>query len=480
MLRRKIAHNTLIQIIGKVISTAIGVFVIAVISRYLGPVDYGKFTIIFAFVQFSGIIFDLGLYLITLQDISNPKANPSKVLSQMMTLRLYLNIAYVGVTAVSAGLLQLEPIIQWGIIIMSFSNFFLYFTQILGTIYQKTLTTYFNALADCVGRLVLLTTILVFIYLEMSLLFLAATVSLASLANFLAIWWWSRDKVKLTFLIEKKYVKNILQRTWPVAISIVFSLIYFKADTLILSAFKSDYDVGIYGIPYRALETLMLVPLLFAGLMLPILNKAYAKKNIKKFKHYLQRSFDALSMMALPLIFISLTLAKPAVLLIAGDEFVLSAPIFKILMLATGIIFLSSLFSHTIIAIKKQKEMIKFYIITAIIALIGYLIFIPRYSYFGAAWMTVFAESLILIFTFYKVWQATRFAPNLRIFGKTIIACLAMLGVSYVLKNFNFFLALSVSSFVYFSGLYLLKAVTPETVREILRLKSKAAPNYSS
>jgi len=473
MLRKKIAHNTLIQIIGKIISTAIGIAAIALISRYLGPVYFGKFTIIFAFVQFSGIIFDLGLYLITLQDISEPRANVSNVLSQMMTLRFYLNIAYVGLTAVVAGLLPFEPMIQWGIIIMSFSNFFIYFTQILGTIYQKTLTTHFCALAETVGRSVLIISIVLCVYFNFSLLLLAGTVALASLANFLAIWWWARNKVKLKFFLEKDYITDVLRRTWPVAVSIIFSLIYFKADTLILSVFKSDYDVGIYGIPYRALETLMVVPLLFVGLMLPILNKAYAQKNIAKFKHYLQRSFDALSMMALPLIFISLVLAKPAVLLIAGDEFILSAPVFKILMLATGIIFLSSLFSHTIIALKKQKAMTRFYLITALIALLGYLILIPRYSYFGAAWMTVAAESLILIFTFYTVWQTTKFAPDLKIFGKTILASLLMTAAAYFLRNFNIFLSLSIAGLIYLGGLYVLKAVSPEMIKELVKFKGR-------
>ena len=60
---RKIAHNTIIQIIGKGISTVIGVIVIAMLTRYLGQSGFGQYTTIMAFLQFFGVLVDMGLYL---------------------------------------------------------------------------------------------------------------------------------------------------------------------------------------------------------------------------------------------------------------------------------------------------------------------------------------------------------------------------------------------------------------------------------
>ena len=89
------------------------------------------------------------------------------------------------------------------------------------------------------------------------------------------------------------------------------------------------------------------------------------------------------------------------IVLIAGEKFRESGYILQILIVATGAIFMGSIFSHAIVALNKQKTVIPAYAFTALIALIGYFIFIPLYSYYGAAWMTVCSEIVISLIVFF-------------------------------------------------------------------------------
>src|SRR3989344_7603044 len=87
-LTRTIAHNTIIQIIGKGAGLAFSILTLGILTRYLGPTQFGYYTTAFAFLQIFGILIDFGLQMITAQLISDPNEDESIMLSNIFTLRL--------------------------------------------------------------------------------------------------------------------------------------------------------------------------------------------------------------------------------------------------------------------------------------------------------------------------------------------------------------------------------------------------------
>ena len=84
-LTKKITYNTFFQISGKVGSTVIGLFTIAIITRYLGQAGFGQYTTIMTFLQFFGILVDMGLTLTTAQMISETGADEKKIMSNILS-----------------------------------------------------------------------------------------------------------------------------------------------------------------------------------------------------------------------------------------------------------------------------------------------------------------------------------------------------------------------------------------------------------
>jgi len=496
-LTRKFASNTLFQFAGKIGGAVIALLALVFITRYLGAAGYGRFHTALTFIQFSGVIFDLGIYLIVLQDLGiagNKIIKPgfeetwfdnSWIISNIFTFRFCLNFFYLFLIFIFYFLLPYEPIVKLGILLLAVSNCLVWLNQIIITIFQKEFKTHLSAASELIGRLVFLSATLLFIYFKLPFLFIVLTVVLGFLFNFLSSWFLSRGLIKLKFVLDWAYLKTVLSRTWPVAISILFSLIYFKADSLILSFYRPAYEVGIYGVPYRILETLQQLPLLFMGLALPVLSQAYAVETrqrfvstrfdnqnkhdqpLPRFYHLLQRSFDTLALMALPIVFGVLALSRPIILLIGGQEFLPSSLVLKILIIPTGFIFLSSLFSYAVIALKQQKAMLKFYFITAVLALSAYLVFIPKYSYWGAAFGTVLAEFLVLAFAVYSVKKHSGFFPKFKVFLKALLASAVMFGIIYPLRSYTLFLTFPLGAAVYFAVLFLVKGIDRGVVRKI-------------
>ena len=68
--RKRVAHNTAVQVAGKVVVLALGAVSIAIITRYLGPDDYGRYTLALMYMQLFGVLADVGLYTTVVRDIS--------------------------------------------------------------------------------------------------------------------------------------------------------------------------------------------------------------------------------------------------------------------------------------------------------------------------------------------------------------------------------------------------------------------------
>ncbi len=472
-LTRKIAYNTIIQFVGKILATLIGVITIAIMARYLGKIGFGQYSTIMAYLQFFGILVDLGLALTVVRLISDPRFEQQKIINNVFTLRFFSALFFLGLAPLIIIFFPYDNIVKLGVAITTISFLAISLNQILIGLFQKELKMDRVTISEVAGRIILLIFIIIFTTLDKGLLAIMAAVVLGNLTNFFLNYIFAHKYVKIIFAFDWAVWKKILQITWPIAISITFNLVYFKADILILSLFRSQAEVGIYGAPYRILEILTNFIYMFMGILFPILTIAWAKKNWHKFKNIFQKTFDFLVIMAVPMIFGTLFLAKDIMLLIAGPEFIESAIVLKIIIFATAIIFINSLFGYSIVVINKQKQMVWAYLFVAIVALVGYLILIPKYGYIGAATFTIISEALIFLFNFIVTIKTIKYIPSFLIFIKTIAASLVMSAFLYFFQDQNVILALILATIIYLIALYLFKGFTKEFVLDIIKLKSE-------
>jgi len=468
-LSAQVAYNTIIQIIGKAIATILGLAAIAVMARYLKEIGFGQYTTIITFLSFFGITADFGLTLVTSQMISRPGNNQTVLLNNLFSLRLISAVVFLGLAPLIVLFFPYEPIIKLGVAITVLSFFFTALNQILVGFFQKNLTMTVVATAEVVSRTVLLGGIIITAYLNLGLISIMAATVVSSLISFIMHYWFSRCFIKISWQIDLAVWREIIKKSWPLGLTIFFNLIYLRADIFILSLLKSQADVGIYGATYKVIDVLTTLPFMFAGLILPILTTERAGQNFLKFNQVLQKSFDAMIMLAIPLIIGAQLTAGPLMLLIAGENFVQSGYILRILILAIGFIFIGCLFAHAVIALDKQKNIIGAYIFTALTSLAGYLVFIPRFSYYGAAWVTVYSELAIALFSLYIVIKYSQFRPNLTILLKSSAASLVMaLSVYLLIGKLNLILIILLAGAIYLFCLYLLKGLNKENFKELI------------
>lgn len=485
-LAKRIAHNTLIQTVGKLISTLLGLFSLALITRYLGKAGFGEYTTIYTFLTFFAVIADFGLTLITVQMISGEIEHENKILNNLFSLRFVSALIFIGLAPILVNFFPYSSTVKLGVLIMAISFLFPALNQVLVGLFQKKLHMDRSAIAEIIGRLALLVGIIINERLKMGLNGILIVTIISSALNFALHYLFALKFATLKFEFDFSLWKKIIIRSWPLALTIILNLIYLKADTLLLSLFKSAETVGLYGAAYRIIDVLTTLPFMFAGLILPILTAAWLENNIRSFNKILQKSFDFMAILAIPLLAGAQFLADPIMIMIAGPEFSSSGVILKILIFSVAAIFLGTIFTHATIALNKQKKLIGFYVFTSISSLLAYFYLIPRYSYFGAAAVTIYSETLIAIFSAYCVFKYSNFFPNLKVFGKAIIASLIMGGGLYFIPSYllssllGLIIILLAAITLYFIILYLLGGIKSEEIRALIKKQTKeSATTYT-
>lgn len=458
MSNRRIIAQTGIQLLGKIAGIGFGVGAIAIITRALGLEGYGYYATIMAFLQLFGIAVDLGLNVMAPTMLAEVTANShqpiadsncipvdrshasaigyrlsaSDVLSNIFTIRLVAAVIVFTIAATVAFFIPAyTPAVRVGIALATFSFLAIVLTQILQAPFQVATDMRWPVLADVLGRAVLVGGVAFVAWQSMGLNAMIAATVIGNIVTLVAVFFAVRRRVAFSLAFDFLIWRNILTRSWPIALSIIFNLVYLRADQVILSFLKPATDVGIYAAPYRLIDVLTQFPHMVMGLVLPMIAAAWVAGDRAKFHGHLQRTFDGMALLGLPLTAGAIVLGTPIMTLIAGREFAVSGPILAVLALALLGIFLGQPFGYAIVAVGAQRTMLWGYATVAVATLIGYFLTIPIWSYWGAAVMTVFSETIIAYMTYSVVRRASGLHLRWRVAGSAMLASVAMTTVLY-------------------------------------------------
>lgn len=467
-LARAIAWNTSIQFASKIISIVLGLFTIALMTRYLGQTGFGEYTTINTFLSFFAVAADLGLTLVTVQMISQPNINRDEILSNLFSLRFFTALGLLLLAPITILFFPYSATIKLGVLITSSCYFFVAMNQIMVGLFQKDLKLDKVALAEIVSRLILLAGVWLAVAYHWGLLGILWVSVISCLASFLVHLFFAQKLARIRLNFNWPIWLKILKKSWPIGLTIIFNLIYLRADTLLLSIFRSQQEVGIYGASYKIIDVLITLPFIFAGIILPLMTSAWLQNDRQKFFLITQKAFDLMAIIAVPMIFGTYFLADSIMSVVAGPEFAIAGNVLRLLIVAASTIYLGTVFSHAVIALDKQKSIIGAYAFVAITSLVGYFVFIPRYSYFGAAAVTIYSEMAIAIAALVLVWRHSRFFPSLKTLGKSIIASLAMSVFLFYTRDLNLALAILSGSAIYIAALFAFRGVTRTDLLEIM------------
>lgn len=421
--------NTALQLLGKAVSVALGLGVVAIMARALGAGGFGEYTTAVTFLQFVGILVDFGLTMTAGRALGEAKLLPERLLSNLLSFRIVTaGLAFALAPAV-AMFLPYPTTVKLGILITNSAFFLTSFSQCFSAVFQAKLKSGWLVFAELTGRVVLFAgTVLAAAWRLPMTGYL--TVLIASSAATAAVTLFSANRlIRFRWLMEREVWGYLWKLTWPAAVTIVLNLIYLKLDTLILAAYWPAEAVGIYGAAYKVLEVLLVVPGVIGGLVLPLAAGYLAMNDRPRLVSLFHGSFDTLLAGGLATIAGCIMVGTPLMKLVAGADFAAAGSVLAILSLAIAAIFIGNATGYFIFALGKQTRVIPLYAGAAVGALIMYFVFIPRHSYWAAAWATVAVEVAMAVGSLWLLrrWGLTPSSKRWpRLLLATLVLCLGL------------------------------------------------------
>ena len=214
------------------------------------------------------------------------------------------------------------------------------------------------------------------------------TVSLLLLFSLLitSVWFFPWNEIKL-IKISFSEILSILNKSSSYAFLTFTSFFYNKGDSLIISYFKGNTALGIYGLAYRFLESLSLFPSSLVQNLFPISAK---KAGIS----IVQLKKISIVMFLLGLIF-ALVIYLLSSLLITSlfqKEYWQAIPILKIFSLVILLFFINAPLATIIQSSYLVKSFLPYGIINTFLNIFLNILFVPIFGIVAAAWVMVITE----------------------------------------------------------------------------------------
>ena len=171
----------------------------------------------------------------------------------------------------------------------------------------------------------------------------------------------------------------------------IFGVLYFRLDIVMLQLMTEEKVVGFYSAAYKLFEVSVVLAHSFMVVLFPTLVEEHHSDQIL-FKNRFKKVVAIFSVTGGIIALVLWSFSQEIINVIYGDKFSPSAQILDILAVSTLFFFISFLLSHVLIASGREK--VNTWNLVGVVALniTLNLAWIPQYGAIGAAWATVFCE----------------------------------------------------------------------------------------
>lgn len=431
-------------------------------ARILGPEDFGKFNFALSFVLIFSILYELGMDLFTVREVSINKQQSSHLLGNSLLLKAILIPIVASLIILIINLLGYSDVtikaVYWSILYILFittANYLRSFFRGFEKINYEAITIFIEKIILCLlGGFALVFNSGVLEFLK--LLALGSLMSFIFTAMILFI-----KLVKPDFSFDFRLMKEILKKAMPFALMNIFILIYFRIDMVMLSLMQNETIVGLYSSSYRIMEMLLVIPAIIMIPIYPAMSRLTVKDRAK-FRELSQASVKGILLVSLPVTLIIFFLAFQFMRLFYGNSDYLSATgALKILVFSLPFNGLTTVFATMLAANNKQILTTRNTAICAVFNIVLNIILIPKYSFWGAAIATLATEGFLTGLSYHAVVNrlGEKICPAYMV--KFFLLTLISLIFNVVLVKFEFsmYVTSAVSLLFFIAGSFWLKLI---------------------
>lgn len=474
--KSRVPLNAILLSTSQFVRAAIGFLFFLFLARRLGPGDFGKYMFAFSLAEIFSIIGDLGLHEYSIREIARRPKLLKERLTGILALKTLLSSTSAIIMVAILPFLGKDRATSLAVVAFALAQ--------IGYSWFYASTIAFAAKQDL--------HIQAFLWLMEKALFAAAGVAvilatgsdfvLVAFSNTFVQFFGGALAVSIAWRKYGPWVRSLHRDQWsrylkaaiPFGLIVAFYLVYFRIDSVMISFFRGDEEVGQYSAAYNLVSALMFLPAGLVGALFPRLAGSYSSPDDDLDLPF-QKAARWLLALSMPMAVGIWLLADPLVLSLLGETYQPAATALAILGWVLPVWFLTFLQGNILTIVERQNAVAAVGFANMLLNVGLNLFIIPRYGFTGAAVTTLITELLGLTLMF---WLLRR---NISLTGTgylalkvSLVTCAMGIMVWLLRDRINVFLVMAVVGTAYASAILALGIIPLDEVRDIVRRKPTA------
>lgn len=493
-----VARNSIFSLAGQIAVKALSFAFTVYVVRRLGDATFGRYSTALAYVGLFAIFSDLGLGVYMIREIARDRSRAAELATNVIALRLVLAAGTVALAVGSAALSGRPPDVLLGIFIAGCGLFAYAIQGPLDAVLMGRERLDYSALFGVITQLVFVALGAIVLLRGMSYVWLLLAqligVLTAALLSALAVrrlavgdGQWTTDEGMLDVVRRPlSIVRRLSPRLWPglIRAALPFGVIGFalglsyQLDTVLLSTYRTDAEVGWYRVAYNLVFTLTLLSHAICLALYPSLTRQ--RMNAASMPQGMVRAYERalkiLFLLSIPIAVGATILAAPFILTLYGAGLERAIIAMRIVIWVLPLMFLSEFLGYIVIIVDRERRAARALLISTACNVLLNLLLIPRFGYLAAAIVTVATEAALVGQYLWELRSELEGVNRVEVFGKPLLAALVMgatlLALELAGADFRGFqnlggliACIALGGAVYFGALWLLKALGPDELR---------------
>jgi O-antigen/teichoic acid export membrane protein len=452
---RKVLRNTGILAVSGLLVRGMGMGMMVLLARSLGPEGYGTYQRAEAFVYLFSILGTLGLDMILTREVARKSPRTPEFLRGVMTLKLLMGPLCMALILGIAHARGYRGDFLWAIWCYSFVLFLITIAQTYDAVFQGLDEMGYIAIANIANQLVFVILGGACVLLGRDLRWILATLVVAALVRFVVSTFlmarlrleWAKPRLNTLYYL--------LRESIPIAFAVSFVIVYQQLDAVLLGELKGNAQVGWYkaGAKFLLFFTVLRESFLIA--IYPVF-ASLAQGNRERMGGLVTRAVRYQMIVALYFIvcFVVLPRVVPTLL---GDEFKNTAAVLPIMALMLVPSTISITTGRVLVASGNQKRVMAATGLALVVNAALNLALIPRFGYMGAAVAAVTSELAVAGANVYYIHRYVVRTRIIRSIARPVLAAALVGAIMYFIPSLPLYVALPLVGILYVAGLFALR-----------------------
>jgi len=457
---QRITKNISILFVSQILTYIFGFFTLAYTARYLGVAGYGTLSFALAFTGIFSVFMDLGLNTYTIREVARKKSLAEDYIANISLIKILLGLITFIIIIIIAYILGYNHQTVQIVAFIALYTIFSAFSQLFYAVFQANEKMEYPSLGNIISSILLLIGVFVAMYYGFNIYQFSQIYTFTGaivLIYAILMYSWRFNFPKIQF--EWNMWKCLIKEAWPFAITGISINLYLYIDTIILSLIQGQEAVGFYNAAYRLIMVFLFIPVIFNNALFPLMSQFFISS-----KEALNLTFDKLFkimiLIGFPISTGTVLIANKVIMLIYGTQYEGAVIALQILIWSTFLIFARSPFERLLESSNKQLLVTKIFILGVLFNTISNIMFIPLFSYVGAALITVLTDVIVFGLLIFSVKKSTGMiiSKNTKIsLIKVFVASLIMGLIINHLLFLNVFILIVTGTIVYLGTILIMK-----------------------